>query len=109
LAEWLGSGLQSRLQQFESARRLRDLPPVFGQKVRETQPDGWEQSAATPNMVSLMDAKGAEALRQYIEARGLAGVEVVISPTPTTNVVTLDRWSRAVAARAAMETGPTAA
>ena len=46
-----------------------------------------------------MDAAGAEALRQYIETKGLAGVEVVIAPVPTTNVVTLDRWFRAVAAR----------
>ncbi|MFL5963173.1 MAG: hypothetical protein ACJ757_09820 [Gaiellaceae bacterium] len=56
-----------------------------------------------------MDAAGAEALRQYIEARGLVGVEVVISPVPTTNLVTLDRWFQAVAAREGIDTDKPAA
>lgn len=60
-------------------------------------------------MVSRMDAKGAEALRRYIEDKGLAGVEVVIAPVPATNVRTLDQWSRAVEARKATEHGRTAA
>ncbi len=59
--------------------------------------------------MSGMDAAGAEALRQYIEAKGLAGVEVVISPVPTTNVVTVDRWFQAVAARDETSTDSTAA
>lgn len=60
-------------------------------------------------MVSRMDARGAEALRQYIEAKGHAGVEVAISPLPATTVTTLDRWSRAVDARETIEWGQTAA
>jgi hypothetical protein len=56
-----------------------------------------------------MDAKGAEALRQYIEGKGLAGVEVVIAPVAATNVITLDRWSRAVEARKTTEQGRPAA
>ncbi len=59
--------------------------------------------------MSRMDAAGAEALRQYIETKGLAGVEVVISPVPTTNVVTLDRWFRAVAARGKTDPDQTSA
>ena len=46
-----------------------------------------------------MDAKGAEALREYIEAKGLVGVELAISPLPVTNVTALDRWFRAADAR----------
>jgi hypothetical protein len=60
-------------------------------------------------MVSRMDAEGVEALHQYIEAKGLAGVEVVISPVAATTVTTLDRWSRAVDARETIEWGQTAA
>lgn len=30
LAEWLGNGLQNRVQQFKSARNLQQSPPTAG-------------------------------------------------------------------------------
>ncbi len=38
LTEWLGSGLQNRLQQFESARYLNQNPYSLTQKSRQERP-----------------------------------------------------------------------
>ena len=35
LAEWLGNGLQNRVQQFESARYLKKNPAFFNRKAQD--------------------------------------------------------------------------
>jgi hypothetical protein len=71
VAEWLGSGLQSRLHQFDSGRRLSPevrCASFAGSPLRFAQHDDFRRGSVSTRAVSAVFRKGMDPFKATIRA-----------------------------------------